>query len=100
MASKLLKRFVSSVSPAVGVALFKSENGVFFTIKKTNYKKETNQYEENPFYRASDLAALSECAKAGIQWLDANPQRKEKSSGGEGEAPAELSSKPEDEIPF
>ena len=104
--SKLVKRFKSQISWTCSVNVLAGENGMYTTINKSRKNKETDKWEETPFYSPQDLAAIVSAANQALAFIDANTLPKEKSEfvpAKEYVAPKQAplpQSLADDEIPF
>jgi hypothetical protein len=78
--SKLVKRFKSQVSWSCAVNVLQGENGMYATINKSRKNKETDKWEETPFYSPQDLAAIGSAIQQALAFIDANTLPKEKNS--------------------
>ena len=94
MAATLVKRFKSVITPSITVSCFRGQKGFFYTINKSNYKKESNQWEDTPFFHASDLFAMSAALAKAQAWAEENPFKRDESAQ---EAPAEQVGAPVDQ---
>lgn len=100
--SKLVKRFKSAIRPSAAVSVFRGEKGFFYTVSNNRFVKDSNQWQENPFYDVATLAALRASIDKAIEWADENQfQREPGSESGKVES-TDTQSKLEDmeEIPF
>ena len=78
--SKLVKRFKSAIKPTAGVSVFRGEKGFFYTVSNARFVKDSNKWEENPFYDVATLAALRSCLDKAMSWADENQFRREQGS--------------------
>lgn len=103
--SKLVKRFKSQVSFTCSVNVLQGEHGMYSTISKSRKNKETDKWEETPFYSPQDLAAIGSAIGQALAFIDANTLPREKSEfvpAKEYVAPKQEPAIPfvDDEIPF
>jgi hypothetical protein len=98
--SKLVKRFKSQVSYTCSVNVLQGEHGMYSTISKSRKSKETDKWEETPFYSPQDLAAIGSGIQQALAFIDANTLPREKGAA----APVKESPLPQslqdEEIPF
>lgn len=75
MSNKPVKRFKSSVSYGLSIAVWQNENGATFSIQKTYKDKNSGEYKESKSLFANDLAAIALLAPEAIAYADSLKSR-------------------------